>query len=123
MTTTAKRWLFWTPRVLCIAFALFISVFALDVFSEGRGLGATALALTMHLIPTFALIGVLVLAWRWEWVGAVACTALGILYIVQFWGRFPFLTYALIAGPLFVIAALFAINWRFHSALREPRSV
>ena len=29
-----KRFLFWLPRILTIIFILFISIFALDVFSE-----------------------------------------------------------------------------------------
>ena len=36
MKTTPKRLLFWTPRILCLLFAGFISLFALDVF-EGQG--------------------------------------------------------------------------------------
>ena len=35
MNTKPKRVLYWIPRALTILFALFISVFALDVFGEG----------------------------------------------------------------------------------------
>lgn len=119
MSATSKRMLFWTPRVLTILFALFISLFALDALSEGTGLIANAIAMTMHLIPTFLVVAFLALAWRWEWVGAVGYAGLGVLYIVEFWGRFPFIVYATIAGPLLVIAALFAMNWRLHGTLRE----
>jgi len=45
MNTTTKRVLFWAPRVLGILFALFLSLFALDVFSEGYSFGETMLAL------------------------------------------------------------------------------
>src|SRR5262249_53398337 len=71
MKTTSKRLLFWTPRVLCLLFAAFISLFALDVFGESRGFWQTALALAMHLIPTFILLAVLALSWRWEWIGGL----------------------------------------------------
>ena len=57
MNTIAKRVFHWSPRVLSILFALFLSIFALDVFSEGYAFAETILALLMHLIPT-ALISV-----------------------------------------------------------------
>lgn len=37
MYTGAKRVLFRNPGVLCILFAMFLNLFALDVFSEGYG--------------------------------------------------------------------------------------
>jgi len=33
MNRPVKKLIFWTPRVLCILSALFLSLFALDVFS------------------------------------------------------------------------------------------
>ena len=65
----AWRLLYWSPRVLCIAFAIFVSLFALDVFNEGLGLAKTILALSIHLIPTAFLVIVLAVSWRWEQVG------------------------------------------------------
>ncbi len=32
MNTSSRRLLFWSPRAICIAFAIFLSMFALDVF-------------------------------------------------------------------------------------------
>jgi len=123
MTRFSKRALFWTPRALSIAFLAFLSVFALDVFGAGYGFWKTVLALCLHLIPTFFLIAVLVLAWRWEWIGAALYAAAGSLYVILTLGR-PIrpaikLNWILtIAGPAFVIAALFLANWMKHSELR-----
>jgi hypothetical protein len=119
MKQPLKRWLFWSPRILCILFAAFMSLFALDVFDGKYGFWKTMLALLMHLIPVFALILVLVIAWRWEWVGATFFPALGLLYIWWAWRRFPWLTYALISGPLFVLGALFLVNWLRRAELRS----
>lgn len=119
MNTTMRQSLFWTPRVLTMLFALFISIFALDVFSEARGIASIASALMMHLIPTLLVVALLVLAWRWEWIGAVGFVGLGALYILIFWGRFPLSVYATIAGPLLVIGTLFGFNWKFHTQLRQ----
>ena len=56
MNKTTQRFIFWTPRVICILFAFFTSLFALDVFSEGLGFWKTFLALIMHLIPTWIIL-------------------------------------------------------------------
>ncbi len=112
MKTLRRDPLFWAPRVLCALFAAFISLFALDVFDGNDGIWQTTVALLMHLTPTAVLLGLLAVAWRWEWVGAVAFPALGLLYIVMAWGRFPWMAYAIIAGPLFVTGGLFLAGWR-----------
>jgi hypothetical protein len=119
VNTTTKRALFWTPRILCIAFALFLVIFAFDVFDEAHGFWETAAALGMHLIPNFLLIIVLIVSWKREWFGALLFGALGVLYIVTMWRRFPLDVYLLIAGPLFVMAILFYLNWHYRRELRD----
>lgn len=119
MNTSMRRVLYWAPRVLGIVFAGFISLFALDVFEEHQGFGPTLVALLMHLIPTALVLGVLAIAWRWEWVGSVVFTALGCLYIATAWGRFHWSAYAVISGPLFLLGGLFLANWLKRGALRE----
>jgi cbb3-type cytochrome oxidase subunit 3 len=44
-------------------------------------------------------------------VGTIAFALAGIAYIVMAWGKFPFATYLIISGPLFLIAVLFWLNW------------
>jgi hypothetical protein len=106
------------PRILCLMFAAFISLFALDVFDEGLGVWKTALALLMHLIPTFLILIVLAVSWRWEWVGAVLFTALALLYLFTSWGRLHWSAYVVISGPLCLVAALFLLNWLWRAELR-----
>jgi MFS family permease len=118
MKKPVKRLLFWAPRILCIAFALFLNLFALDVFGESQGFWKTALALLMHLIPTGLILLVLAVSWRWEWVGAILFPALGGLYLFMFWGRFPWSVYLLISGPLFLAGVLFLLGWLRRSELR-----
>lgn len=119
MNSTIKRVLFWGPRILCILFAVFVSLFALDVFSEGWGFWQTILALVMHLVPTYVVVFALVIAWRWEWVGALLFTGLGVFYLVGTWRRFPWITHLAIAGPLFLVGVLFGVS-RVYRA--EPRT-
>jgi len=120
MERSAKRLLYWAPRILCMLFAAFTSVFALDVFDEGRGFWPTALALAMHLIPTFLVIAVLVVSWRHEWLGGTLYLALAALYVVWAWGK-PFFGWIIalaIPAPLVLIAALFLFDWRHRAELR-----
>ena len=118
MKTPAKRLLFWTPRILCLLFAAFVSLFALDVFDEHQGLWNTILALLMHLIPTGILLLILAVTWRWEWVGGLLFPALGALYIIAFWGRFHWSAYAVLSGSLFLLGALFLLGWKLRAELR-----
>jgi hypothetical protein len=118
MKTPLKQLLYWSPRIPCLLFAAFISLFALDVFGAGYGFWKTTLALLIHLIPTWVVLVVLAASWRWEWVGACLFTALGVLYLVLFWGRFHWSAYLCIAGPLFLVGILFSLNWLCRRELR-----
>jgi hypothetical protein len=119
MKNRVERAVFWTPRILCILFAIFISLFALDVFAEGYGFWGTLVALIMHLVPTAMILIALALAWRWPWIGAILFVALGVLYVIMIWRDFDWITYLLIAGPLFLVGALFLVDWLYHAAVRS----
>jgi hypothetical protein len=112
MTEGQKKVLYWAPRGPGLAFALFLCLFALDVFGEGLGFWRTLLALLMHLVPVFVYLLFLALAWRWEWIGAVFLTVLGCLQMrLMLLRHMPWESWALIAGPLWVLATLFLANW------------
>lgn len=121
MKPITKRLLFWTPRGLCLLFAAFISIFALDVFDENSG-WQLVLALGMHLIPTAFILAVLALAWKWEWVGSAVCLGLGAFYIYWSWGKFGWTAPALIGGPLLLIGGLFLVGWLRRNELRASAS-
>ena len=118
MNTSIKLVLFWTPRVLCILFAMFLSLFAFDVFSEGYGFWQTILALLIHLVPVYIVVIALVIAWRWEWVGAILFITLALFYLVWSWGRFHWSAYLGISGPLVLLGVLFLFNWIYRAQLR-----
>lgn len=66
------------PRIIGIIAILFISVFALDAFESGRTLWQQIGAFAKHLIPSFILIILLLVAWKWEFVGGIIFTVIGI---------------------------------------------
>ena len=88
-------------------------MFALDVFSEGYGFGETILALLIHLVPTFLVVIVLLIAWRWEWVGALLFIVVALFFLLSSGGESW-----IISGPLFLVGILFLVNWRYSAQLR-----
>ena len=78
----------WTPRIGILLFAAFVSLFALDIFGQGYSFWETVVGLFMHLIPTWILLAVLVVAWRWPLVGGAAMLAAAgaLLFVVRWSG-------------------------------------
>jgi lysylphosphatidylglycerol synthetase-like protein (DUF2156 family) len=117
MSRSSARLLYWSPRVLAAAFALFLSLFALDVFNEAHGFWHTVLAFSIHLIPSAIIVAVLVAAWRWEWIGAGLFTLVAVFYAWQVLPRHVDWA-ATISLPLLVMAALFLVNWVERAKVR-----
>jgi hypothetical protein len=120
MGKKTNKFIYWTPRILSIAFILFLAVFSLDIFDGNYGFWGTVLGLFMHNIPSLVLLGVLLISWKYEIVGGVAFILAGLLIVIANLIRMimnpPFHGYYLswsliIAGPAFFIGILFLIGW------------
>jgi hypothetical protein len=116
-----KKFLFWAPRLLSMAFAVFISLFALDVFSEESGAKNILVALAIHLIPTAVAVLFTALSWRRPWIGALTFTAAGIYYLSTNMRHPSWIV--TISGPLFVIGALFFADWIMIKRWAQPPAV
>lgn len=68
----------WLPRVICILAILFISMFAADSFAPGLTIWQQLGAFFIHLIPSFILVALLILAWKWEKIGGIIFILLGL---------------------------------------------
>lgn len=77
MKSNLKFW-YWTPRLLCILAILFISLFALDAFSPELSFWQQIGGFLMHLIPSFILIALLILAWKKELIGGIVFLIIGL---------------------------------------------
>lgn len=77
---TSIKILHWLPRLLCILAILFISMFALDAFEPGRTVWQQLGAFLIHLIPSFVLLGILLVAWKWEFVGGLIFAVIGLAF-------------------------------------------
>jgi hypothetical protein len=111
-----SKFVYWTPRILSIIFILFLALMSLDVFGTGLTFWQTILALFMHNIPALLLLVVLLISWKYEWVGGIAFILAGLLYIFLTMARNKFEWYLLswivqISGVAFFIGILFLINW------------
>lgn len=111
------RVLHWAPRIIAILFALFLSLFALDVFGAGSGFRETILAFLIHLVPSYIVIAALVISWKRDLAGAILFGALAATYVILTRGRFHWTAYLAISGPLALTGLLFLLGW-----IRENRS-
>ena len=114
MNKITRTLLLWSPRILGIAVALFLGMFALDAFSEGEAFLEALPHFFLHTIPALVVLAIVAVSWRWEWVGAAACVALAVLYAVSV-QRWDWIV--TISGPLFVVGSLFLWSWRHHHEL------
>ncbi len=81
MKTTDKI-IHWMPRIICILAILLVSMFAFDVFSPDLTIWQQILALLIHLIPSFILTGILIIAWKWEKTGGIILTITGVILFI-----------------------------------------
>lgn len=117
---TKRSLLYWAPRILGLSAISFISMFALDSFEAGQPLPTQLLHFAQHLTPSFILLALLALAWKWEKIGGIAFIAIGIIfsplvYILNH-GRNHFslaqslLVVLVITVPFIITGALFLLS-------------
>ncbi len=92
--------LLWAPRILCILFAAFISLFG-------------------HLIPPILIIIILILSWRWAWIGGIIYILLGIAYIIWSSHNPDHIIYI----SLFLVGTLFLVAWFFRKDIKKAKAI
>ena len=125
MKKKINKFIYWTPRILCILFLLFLTIFSLDVFDENLGFWGTILGLFMHNIPVFVLAIVLWISWYYEIVGGIVFILAGILFMISSVARqapnpwYITLSWSLIiAVPALMIGILFLIGFYYKKKIR-----
>ena len=107
MTINRDRLWHWLPRILAIGGIFFLAIFALDVFSEYDNALEIAIGLFMHLIPSYILFAVTVLAWRYGVAGGLLFIGLGLLSIVFFETYRDLIVMLLVSVPPIIVGILF----------------
>ena len=109
------RLIYWMPRILGIIIVLFTGMFAFDTKFDGSVFNFVADIYT-HLLFPAVLLATLIAAWRWEMIGIITYTLLGIVYIFMAHNHLDWVL--VIAGPLFLCAGLFALSMYNRRNLR-----
>ena len=126
----SNQFLHWTPRIIVILAILFVSMFALDSFSPELTIWQQIGDFFMHLIPSYVLIAILLIAWRWELIG-------GIFLILISAGMSPFIyqhnynmnhsvlqsleVILLINLPFFIAGILFVLEHVFRKKMLQSQ--
>lgn len=117
---------YWLPRFLAIFSIVIVSTFALDAFGAGVSHSQQWQDFIIHLVPTYLLVVILVVAWKWEYLGGIIFLVIGILatpYV--FVGNYhlnqslglSFTVILLMTIPFIIIGALFLVSYRKHKNL------
>jgi hypothetical protein len=114
-----QKLLHWSPRILCILAILYVSIFAVDAFDPGLSISQQLKAFALHQIPSFILLFSLIIAWKWELIGGIIFTIIGlgltpIIFIMNYQKNnsiwMSLVIILTITLPFIVVGVLFIIN-------------
>ena len=71
MKLANRDFLLWAPRIVGLGLALFLSLFALDAFTDPRGVIATIVALLMGLVPALITLAAVIIGWKHQGIAAI----------------------------------------------------
>jgi prolipoprotein diacylglyceryltransferase len=121
----------WLPRIICILAILFVSMFALDAFAPELTFWQQIGDFLLHLIPSYIMVALLILAWKWEYVGGIIFTILGFGFSVavfllnynrNHFSALQSLVTTLIVGiPFVLVGVLFIVS--HNKKKRDVRSL
>lgn len=114
-----SRFLYYTPRIAGLLMIVFVSLFALDVFSMGGNFWRQLLAFVIHAAPAILLSIVMIFAWRKPVIGFIifGIAAIFFLRFVLFGQDFGAGNFMMFVAPLALISGLFWINWKWQDAM------
>lgn len=120
MTTKSSQILHWMPRALAAAYALFIGLFALDVWDMDGTLLARIGAFLIHLLPTFVVLAALAVAWKRPTIGGVLFLLLAGVYTLFFNWAMDWRNLLVLALPLAITGVLFLWDGRVSLGRLQP---
>jgi len=124
--------LHWAPRVLAMLAILFVSMFSLDAFHASVPLKDQILDWLMHMLPSFVLIIVLVIAWKWENIGGIIFLSVGLAFSPYvFWGNYThnhsiwlsFFIILTITFPFMLTGFLFMLSYYTKKKAKEMMNI
>lgn len=110
MILTPSNFLTWFPRIIVIAFSVFISVFALDSLDAHHTFLQQLGHVLAHLVPTAAVLAALWLAWDRRIIGGLVFMMLGMVFTIHFGTWRQTGLFLMFSMPLFVAGVLFIFS-------------
>jgi hypothetical protein len=107
----------WSARLLALAIGVFLALFAVDEWTSEKPPSRALTGVVLHLLPSAAMLAVVVLSWRRQWIGGLVFVALAVAYAVIV--RFRLDWVLAISGPLLAAGLLFLWSWMLG---RMPKS-
>lgn len=117
MNARSRKLLLWSPRILAILVCLFLGLFALDAFGNGKTFSEALPDFATHIAPMLGLLAIAGVSWRWEWVGGLVFTGLAAAY--AYVAREHASWVLSVSGPLLLVGVLFLWSWLRHSEIRS----
>ena len=114
MSYNGQKIFYWLPRIAGIICALFCFILAFGVFAEEDWTPLEeTIGFLMQLIPFLIMIILLLIAWKWEFIGGISYIILGIAIIAYMILFRPEMWYNsfILSGPLFFVGLLFIIHY------------
>jgi hypothetical protein len=109
VTTGLEKLLLWSPRILGVGVSLFVGLFALDAFSQGKSFVQALPDFIVHLWPAMLLLAVVAVSWRLPWLGGLLFIAFAAAYAAMASRHLDWI--AVISGPLTLVGLLFLASW------------
>ena len=117
-----RGWLYWVPRVLCIAYAAIVCVAAAEEFAEGPSFWSELAAAPLFVLLMLVLPVVVPIFWRWDWIGGVYFVALALMFVASEWSHLLD-NWWLFKAPsitlLLIPAILFLLNWKHRDSRKN----
>jgi len=108
-TENLARVLLWGPRVLGLAVALYLGMFALDAFTGEKTLGGMVGDFLIHSLPALVILATVLVSWKRFWIGTLVFSGLAIYYALTTLDRMDWVV--AISGPLLFVGFLYMLNW------------
>lgn len=123
MKQTTRDLFYWTPRVICIISAMFIFLLSFEAFNKNYEFGTAVVSFLGKLLPTLIILLLLFLSHRWAFIGAITFNLVGLIYISYNWGKYPFISFIGVTGPMFIVGFFFLVNWIYRDEFNNENSI
>jgi hypothetical protein len=118
MESKENNYIFWIPRILAIAFILFLSLFSLDVLDTDISLIEKIARMFIHNTPSLFLLLIMIISWKKEIIGATFFILSGLAYASLILSKG--LDYDsiniifVISGPAILVGISYSLLWGYR---------